>query len=226
MAILNVGVFLALPDYFSENSWTTKKEILWTIINVFLIGLGNYIFSFLIKVTGFSWWNWLVFEAYTMAVGVFPITISILANQVRLRNKFEGQSQKLNVDIEKKQSQLIAETGPSTIALESGTDGFTLAIENFLYAKSDDNYVEIYYVSNSTISRKIVRHTLTNVYALLSRHKNIFRCHKSYIVNLNHVHRVSGNAQGYKLHLRGTDELLPVSRAVNETIKLYFADHP
>ncbi|MDP2176033.1 MAG: LytTR family DNA-binding domain-containing protein [Bacteroidota bacterium] len=223
MAILNLGVCMSFPNCFSENSWTTKKEILWTILNVFLIGLANYIFSFLIKITAFTWENLFLFEAYTIAVAVFPLTISILLNQVRLNNKFEKQAQQLNEDIEEKQSKFIAETVHNRKTI--GIDEFELMVDNFLYAKADDNYVTIYYINNETVSRKMLRNTLKNVYLLFTEHTEILKCHKSYIVNLNHVQRISGNAQGYKLHLKGTDEILPVSRTLNENIKLYFADY-
>lgn len=223
MAILNVIVFLSLPNVFSERTWTTKKEILWTIFNILVIGLGNYIYSYLIKIADFTWWNLFLFETYTLAVAIFPITISILLNQARLHNKFERQSKQLNQDIEKQHNISNAKPIPDTVTIDMGTEKFELAVENFLYAKSDDNYVELYYVSNSKVCRQVFRNTLKNVYSWFSEHNSIFKCHKSYIVNLTHVQRVSGNAQGYKLHLGGTDEILPVSRSLNNTIKLYFA---
>lgn len=222
MVLLNVGLFLLFPTYFSEKNWTTKREILWAILNLFLIGLCNCIFSFLIKITPFTWQNLFLFEFYTIAVGVFPITISILLNQARLSSKFERKSQQLNESIEKNRWQFI----PQKITLNNGTKTFELAIEQFVFAKSADNYVEIYYLDNALISRKILRNTLKNVDAHFAEHKTIFKCHKSYIVNLNHVKHISGNAQGYKLHLKKTAQILPVSRALNATIKQLFTHQP
>lgn len=225
MAILNVGVYLLFPNYFSEDNWTTKKELLWTIITVLLIGLGNTIFSFLIKIAVFTWWNLFLFEAYTIALAVFPLTASILLNQVRLSNKFEKQSQPLNKDIEKKQSSFSAEKTPSIITIGSGTEEIKLLVDNFLYAKSDDNYVTIYFMNNTAVNRKTIRSSLKKTYSLFTEHKEILKCHKSYVVNLKHVQRISGNAQGFKLHLKGTDRILPVSRTLNQTIKSYFSNN-
>ena len=42
-----------------------------------------------------------------------------------------------------------------------------------------------------------------------------FRCHRAYIVNLDKIEQVEGNAQGYKLKLQGTEDLIPVSRNLN-----------
>lgn len=226
MGILNLGIFSALPKYFSENNWTTKKEILWTFFNVLVIGLGNYVYSSLVKITDFSWKNLLLFEAFTIAVALFPVTISILLNQLRLSNKFERQSQQLNEEIEQNQNKYIPKSTSSKIVFcKDSTDELELEIESFIFAKSLDNYVEIYYINNGIVSRKTLRHTLKNILSLFSSQEHILKCHKSYIVNLKHVQRVSGNAQGYKLHIKNIETLIPVSRSLNDTIKLYFTDH-
>ena len=225
MAILNAVAFLTLPSFFSESKWTIKKQILWIIVNVTFIGLGNYTFSLVMDVTTYNLVNLFLFEFYTIAVAVFPVAILTLANQVRLSNKFERQSEYLNYDIEKKQKKSIAETNFSIVTFGSGNDAFQLMIEDFLFAKSDDNYVEIYFLNDAVVSRKILRNTLKNVYSLCAEYKEIFKCHRSYIVNLKHVQRISGNAQGYKLHLQQSGEIIPVSRSLNKTIKLYFADN-
>ena len=54
-----------------------------------------------------------------------------------------------------------------------------------------------------------------------------FRCHRMYLVNLAHVHWVSGNAQGLKLHLTDLEEAVPVSRSLTNTIKekLHYLSH-
>jgi DNA-binding LytR/AlgR family response regulator len=53
---------------------------------------------------------------------------------------------------------------------------------------------------------------------------DIFRCHKSYLINLTQVAHISGNAQGYKLHLQNSTIEIPVSRTLNATIKEKFGD--
>ena len=47
---------------------------------------------------------------------------------------------------------------------------------------------------------------------------HIVRCHRSYVVNINRVERVTGNAQGYKLHLFAGQFLIPVARQYNESL--------
>ncbi len=47
----------------------------------------------------------------------------------------------------------------------------------------------------------------------------LVRVHRSYLVNLQRVARVSGNAQGYRLHLSAPDvEPVPVGRTYSEAV--------
>lgn len=57
----------------------------------------------------------------------------------------------------------------------------------------------------------------------LAEFPEFYRCHRTYIVNLQKVKHISGNAQGYKLHLENIDTLIPVSRSLNEGIAAKFA---
>jgi DNA-binding LytR/AlgR family response regulator len=42
-----------------------------------------------------------------------------------------------------------------------------------------------------------------------------FRCNRAYIVNLDKIEHGDGNAQGYKIKLQGTENLISVSRNIN-----------
>jgi len=106
-----------------------------------------------------------------------------------------------------------------TIPSENGKDNFTIIKDDLLYICSLDNYVEIFYIQNNKVNTKLIRASLKNIADALSTEKDIFRTHKSYVVNLAKVISVSGNAQGYKLHLENIEELIPVSRSLNTIIK-------
>lgn len=54
---------------------------------------------------------------------------------------------------------------------------------------------------------------------MLARYPALYRCHRSYLVNLIYVEKVSGNALGLKLHLKGYPGEIPVSRSLNHQIE-------
>jgi DNA-binding LytR/AlgR family response regulator len=170
-----------------------------------------------------NWTTLLLFELYTAAIGIFPIAGSVLINQIRLNKKFVRQSEQISKQIHVDHPDTDTTEGtPVVVISENGTVELELLPNHFVYAKADDNYVEIFYLQDSKISRKIIRNTLKTVFQLLSEENHIFRCHKSYLVNLNKVQHISGNAQGYKLHVSDVDEQIPVSRSHNDFIKNYF----
>lgn len=86
--------------------------------------------------------------------------------------------------------------------------------EEFLYAESADNYVKVFY----TGGQQLIRSTLKQLEDSFRGNERIFRCHRTYLVNLDRVIHISGNAQGYKLHLEGVVQTIPVSRSLNGQI--------
>lgn len=223
MAIMNVGLFWAWPHFFAEHQWTTLKEILWSIAHIFIIGIGNYVFAVSIHFFEFTWGNLLRFELYTLAVGVFPVLISVLYKQNKWQHQFEQQSSELNAQIlENKEPTPVEDT---LISITDGNDQISLHPMQLVYAKAADNYVEIYLYTDSKLNTLLVRNTLKHVHSQINN-PHIWKCHRSYLVNLHLVLRLSGNAQGYKLHLPYTAETIPVSRSLNSKIKTYFTNRP
>lgn len=91
-------------------------------------------------------------------------------------------------------------------------ENFELNIQSFLYAKVDSNYLEIFY--NHSNNKDLKRLTLKEFADQLNSYPFIFRVHRSYIVNLNAIESILGNAQGYVLHLKDySQKTIPVSRS-------------
>jgi two-component system, LytTR family, response regulator len=76
------------------------------------------------------------------------------------------------------------EDGLNKIAVPDANSIKFLKLDEILYFKADNSYTEIFFADSSkmTISR-----TLKNIEDTLSSTINFFRCHKSYIVNMNYL---------------------------------------
>jgi hypothetical protein len=227
MFILNVWLFMAMPNYFSESKWTIKSELIWSLINLFCIGSANFIYSYFIGITVISINSLIVFLTYTLAIGIFPITIAVIINYTRSNNKYASESAALNPVIAAEEATMMPATKEIVKFMgENGSLELEISASNFIYAKADDNYVELYYLHDGSKNRKVLRNSLKNVHACLPMHQNYYRCHKSYVINLDQVNHISGNAQGYKFHLKIAEDLIPVSRSNNEFVKNYFTNRP
>ena len=109
--------------------------------------------------------------------------------------------------------------GRTILPSDNKTEQLTLAPEDILCIEAADNYVTVFHLENSALKKTVLRSTLKAQEECLSDFPDFFRAHKSYLVNARHIARVSGNAQGYRLHLDGMEETVPVSRKQNEALR-------
>ena len=89
----------------------------------------------------------------------------------------------------------------------------------FLAATSADNYIKLFYVENNKLKTSIIRSTLKKAEENSLMFSNIFRCHRTALINLTHVEKVNGTAQGYRLKIAFMLEEIPVSRNLNRDLK-------
>lgn len=221
MLFLNLFIVEILPGIFKEESWTVLKELIWVTINVSLIGVANAFYSAWIFNVPVSFKLVLLFELYTLAVAIIPLVISTLINFYRLKGKFEQTSGDLNKSLEHRMRSKKQEKDLITIH-ENETAVLQIHPGDLIYIQSADNYVDIHHRESKEIIKTVMRKTLKGVKDELGQFENIKQVHRSYIVNLDHVNYVSGNAQGLKLHIDGIIDLIPVSRNLTEEIKSIF----
>jgi DNA-binding LytR/AlgR family response regulator len=95
----------------------------------------------------------------------------------------------------------------------------TLHNEAFIFAEALENYCEIYFYEVDKIKKLIIRSTISNIAEQLKPNEAIFKCHRSYVVNLNLVENVIGNVQGSKIKLKNIENQIPVSRTLIKEFK-------
>lgn len=218
LLLLNFVVVRSLPRWFDESRWTVGKELLWVMLHCALIGIGNTFVAIFAGLTQWSWNILLTYEIYTVAVGIFPITISVLLTELRLKHQYQSASAELNTHL----PNASAADPITTVTLPSDNrnEALTVATAALVCLEAADNYVTVYHHADSgTVRKTVLRSTLKAQEEQLSGAGTFFRAHKSYVVNCAHIERVSGNAQGYRLHLRGMGETVPVSRKQNEELR-------
>jgi len=233
MVLLNMLIPKLFKNYFNDKKWTVGREIFWTTMNVFIIGFCNYLFYNYAANLPFSFGRILWFQGSTIAIGAFPVVILTLWRENKDRRKFSIEADIINDSIQESQNDLNTkenepELESKAIVLDipslNASEDLSILMDDFLFIQSSDNYIDVFYLKNGTPTKAVLRNTLKAIEDVLSENENLFRCHKSYLVNLHHVHHISGNAQGYKLHLNHTEEIVSVSRGHNETIKSRLAN--
>ncbi|WP_461092890.1 LytR/AlgR family response regulator transcription factor [Spirosoma gilvum] len=216
------------PKPFSEERWTVGREIIFVTANILLIAIANrfYLASLLgsVQHSGLSWMGTILF---TFLVGLFPIVGLVSLNYIRQLKKYSQAAATLSIHGNSSnelstESQLVAESNQRfsdalTLVADNEKDSLTMGASDLLYIESSDNYCTVVYVKNNRIVKPLLRSSLSRLEKQISQ-PHIVRCHRSYVVNLNRVERVTGNAQGYKLHVLDGQFQIPVARQYNETL--------
>lgn len=206
------------PHTFNEDNWNVGKAISWSLLMIFFIALGNLVYSNRIGIVELGWKGFAVFTAYTLALAVFPVTVMIIVIYNRLLNRYEEKAREAN-------AQLTAHpVGPATakshdlvLIAENGKDKLELDVRQLLFIESADNYSSIVFMENENVKKILLRSSLKRIEEQIDV-STILRCHRTFIVNLQNVTRVSGNSQGYRLHFDHQDTAVPVSRTLGKDI--------
>jgi len=209
--VLIIGLFSIYPTKpKTEENWSVQKEIMLIAFFLLMVGITQFLIRDFIYNNPNNWsWRYLYEEIRnTFLIGtLFAILLTSL-NFNRLNKKHIKSAKAINSS----KKVIKAEANPSVlITTQLKSDDFTLNLDSFLFAKAEGNYV-VLFLNEHTTNKLIKRITLKELEKILTPYSNIKKTHRSYLVNLQHIKNVTGNAQGYKLELYNYHEKIPVSR--------------
>ena len=200
-------------NYFSDVNWTVLKEIGHLSFIVFMIGVVNFFYAAsnqisLEKSEVYTFNNFILSISITFVIGAIPIIIVVLYNQTRLLKKYKAESEKIN-KVQQSKSFLTQEI---TLKGEGKNEELKFTNHAILFIKSESNYCEIHVNEDNNYRKELLRASLSSIEDSLKELSFFVRVHRSYIVNFNKIDKVSGTAQGYKIHFKNVEHSIPVSR--------------
>ena len=220
--IIVIHAFIPLPIaylYFilmdstqkEDTTWTLGKEIFHLSIILLIIGVTDFLIRDLIY-TNPDNWSFRYFREEirnTFLIGFLLLLIVLPLNLERLINKHTSSLRKLP-----RNTMSDLDNGLVSIKNAVSNDDFELKIKDFLFAKVESNYTEVFTSSSNGVNKLLIRITLKELEEQLKlvTHR-VFKTHRSYLVNLNAIESISGNAQGYQLSLKNCSIIVPVSRS-------------
>lgn len=203
------------PKLFLQNKWTIKKEIIWNVWILFSISASDFLFYVkLFEVIDFSFSE----VVRILLIGFLPVAVLIIINQDRLLRSHLKSAIRLNVKLKENKQQK-----EKLICFESEykKDSLTIKLDSLILVRSADNYIEVFYKSNGDIKSQMIRSTLAKAEQILHEYDFIFRCHRTFIVNVNYIEEITGSSQGYKLFFQKIDfHVLVSQKYINEFKKL------
>jgi len=209
---LNPLIIIGILSFFIsktkiKTSWNVKKEIL--LISIFLILAG--IMQFLIRdIIYKNSNNWSYKYLYEEIRNTFLTGILITVILTTIKNNTLNKNQSINhTTINKNDKQLKTKI---YIATNVKSDAFELNLDSLIFARAEGNYVELYLHYKKNVKKIIKRISLTELANTLEPYKSVIKTHRSYLINLNYLKSIDGNAQGYRIKLHNYNKEIPVSR--------------
>ncbi len=222
MLFVEIVIPRLFPGFFSESSYTVGKEIMIGALTILVIALSNFSYVYFLNPPTLSLFSLSVMLWQTLLVGIFPLTLITLVKYTRLLRSNQKVSSEIQIPPSSTVNSELNSLNP--IAFTNEIDAQQVDLSDLLYIEAVGNYVNVVTRKEGVLNRNLYRKTLKSIDEEV-KSKYILRCHRSYIVNLERVIEVNGNAQGLKLTLQDGDEVIPVSRKYITEVKEYFSDH-
>ena len=192
--------------------------VFWSIWSFLFYGTANFLnYNFIGNWHDFSLESGILFILQISSVLIFPMAgVMFFFRFKSLRKQYDTIVTDLKHKINP--TQLITFSG------QGQGETIVLSTANFLFAQSQDNYVELHYLNNGKTSKHLLRSTLNNLQKTLSL-SFINRCHRSFMVNLYQVQSIKGSLINLRLTLNGVDQSIPVSKTYASTTLLQLRNY-
>ncbi|WP_133712003.1 LytTR family DNA-binding domain-containing protein [Myroides indicus] len=199
-----------------QSNWNIKKETIKGILTLLISSVFNYFYNaYFISGFKITWYGWLEMLVYTLLLGIPVFMLYFLGRYVSLNKTISGinitDRKSLDGDLQKEfklKSDLVNES-------------LCLKEDDFIMAQSEGNYCTVFFICEKEVKHKVLRVSLKRIEEQIVSDK-IKRCHRSFIFNIAYAISMKGNAQGYKITLKGMDDIVPVSRKYIKVIKNCF----
>ncbi|KIO78531.1 hypothetical protein TH53_03230 [Pedobacter lusitanus] len=193
-----------LRKWLHLNKLTCSQYVLWVIGEMMILSTVMLAIDWLLnKHPDLTVNYYLITFKYTLLIAIIPYVISLLVLFALQKHQLARLLSKL------KDSAPLSAYMP--IEDEKGKVVLTLHPDHLLLVKSEDNYVDVYYLLGGKVKKELVRTTLKKIEER-SDYPGLIRVHRSYAVNVKHVSSSRKTAKGYLLQFDVLPDLqIPVS---------------
>jgi len=209
-----------LPNLFSDKNWKLGYQMILNMLILIVIATFNSIYSNYMNSIPFGWDSYWLILSRTSVLGILPIAFITFSDYyLKVKSSLNSAS---NIIKNKKEFLKDLKEVTHQISTDLKSETFSFKENDFNYAIAVGNYIDMCSLDENTLKKVTYRVTLSSFEIQVKESSNLIRCHRSYLVNLNKVKNISGNAQGLKLELINQSEIIPVSRKYIPIVDQFF----
>lgn len=200
--------------YTKRRTLTYLGYILWILGEIVVMATLFTLFSFFTDISkpmpelfrnSFTKTVLIVFIPYTLSYIYF-----ILKDKIYELKTLRQQIERDETVLQKAYIQILDEKEEMRLSIRR---------ENLIMIESADNYVCVHYLSEQRVKKTMVRNTLNRVAEHLQGTR-IVRCHRSYMINLDHAQVLHRDKEGIFIEV-GIEGIpnIPISRTYADNVK-------
>ena len=189
---------LLIPKLFKKpfKTWNLGKAILWYAW--LIIFVGGIVFLYKSFLAGFSDFNWSEYIRVIGRLSAIALIVSFFSIGIF------GYFKRGNIALLSSNEEYLIST--------SDIPALRLNLDEVLYIESDDNYVDIHIDKSNKRDKIVLRSSLKNIEEqIVNPLTPMYRCHRSYIININHFNIKSRKSRNTSLELKKYKDEIPVS---------------
>lgn len=213
---------LSIPKWFDTSDGLSEPPF---ILNIVLLVLVVTSFAFYIKYVGnVPITLYIMFKVALVCMLPLIILLILYRNMSLERIILVLQKQNKSYFSKLEKYEIIDEEEEIEILSDNKSDRLQILHHNIVAIKSADNYIQIYYLENKILEKKLIRNTLRNIELQFVDHKSFIRCHRTSIINELYIDKLIRNYSGYHLQMNYLEDLVPVSRQYLMIVKEMLAE--
>jgi hypothetical protein len=157
---------------------------------------------------------------------IFPLLILMVIQKNKLQEGIIRILREQNKFYQSELEQTDKTRKQKTVDIFSANRSEKLSVRNsdIMFIRSADNYIEVTYLEEDTVQKKLLRNTLKNIEIELDEFGSFIRCHRTAIINTGYIEKLIRRYSGYALKISNIDEKIPVSRQYLMQIKNVVSD--
>ena len=217
-------IWLALfPQWFAPQRWTLGKDLIVFVYQLISIGFTIWAINSYRALAAEQGYGRAIFLVF--AIGILPYALLTFIKHNRYLQQSLREAEQMNHQLKRLQeahllsahSNSTAQTITSYLILPKQEE--QIPVTRFLFAESKGNNLHIHWLNGEQPHEIVIRHTINEFAANNAAYTSLFRCHRSYIVNLEKIQQVKGNAAGYQLVMHSYLPPVTVARSYVGTFR-------
>ena len=219
--IILTGVLVVVISRIILYNWGKRHRItllrysVWIVLEIFFMSLFYTVYTLVLNPENDYWESFKESAVNTSLVLLLPYSV------LHLVFSYQEKERQLK-QLEEERAEAASRPQVISSCDEKNDPRFSVKRANLLYLESADNYVCIWYLNRGQLSKFLLRNSLKGLEESLAD-TNVFRCHRSYMVNFDHVKVIRREKEGVFLEL-GVDGVpdIPLSKTYGDKLTRWF----